>query len=169
MRRIALARGRGVRALVLLLAMSAGLLVATTRAAPTGVAPTLSGCPVLPADNVWNARVDGLPVHPRSAAYLASIGLNTGLKADFGAGLFDGGPIGIPFVTVPGSQPRVTVRFDENGESDPGPYPIPTNAHIEGGPNSSGDRHVIVVDRDNCVLYEMYAAYPHTDGSWEAG
>jgi hypothetical protein len=123
---------------------------------------------VFPADNIWNARVDGLPVHSRSLAYLTSIGLNTGLKADFGAGLFDGGPIGIPFVTVPGSQPRATVRFDDPEESDPGPYPIPTSAPIEGGPNSTGDRHVLVVDRDNCVLYEMGNAFPSPDGSWDA-
>jgi hypothetical protein len=168
MRGIGLVRRPKARALALLLAAGAGLLVATTVAAPTGVPPTLSGCPVLPADNIWNARVDGLPVHSLSAAYLSSIGLNTGLKADFGAGLFDGGPIGIPFVTVPGSQPRVTVRFDENDESDPGPYPIPTNAPIEGGPSSSGDRHMLVVDRDNCVLYEMGNAVPSADGSWDA-
>ena len=131
--------------------------------------PTVAGCPTLPADNVWNARVDQLPVHPRSNDYLTSIGLSTGLKADFGSGLWNGAPIGIPYVTVPGSQPRVPVTFDYWDESDPGPYPIPPNPPIEGGPSSTGDRHILMVDRDNCVLYELYSAYPNGDGSWRAG
>jgi hypothetical protein len=140
-----------------------------TVAAPLAAAPTLAGCPMLPADNIWNARVDSLPVHPRSAAYLSSIGLSTGLKADFGSGTWNGGPIGIPFTTVPGTQPRVTVRFEYADESDPGPYPIPPDAPVEGGQNSDGDRHVLVVDRDNCVLYELFSAYRQADGSWDAG
>lgn len=143
---------------------------ATGPIAQTAVAaaPTVGSCPMLPSDNIWNARVDSLPVHPRSAAYLSSIGLSTGLKADFGSGTWNGGPIGIPYVTVPGTQPKVPVSFGYADESDPGPYPIPSNAPIEGGPNSSGDRHVLVVDRDNCVLYELYGAYPRADGGWNA-
>jgi hypothetical protein len=156
--------------------MVLGLLLAnggTAPAAPTAsaavvAAPTVGGCPMLPADNIWNARVDGLPVHARSAAYLSSIGLSTGLKADFGSGTWNGGPIGIPYTTVPGTQPRVPVSFTYASESDPGPYPIPPSPPIEGGPNSSGDRHVLVVDRDNCVLYELFSAYPRADGGWDA-
>jgi hypothetical protein len=91
------------------------------------------------------------------------------MHADFGSGLWDGGPIGIPWVEVPGNQPRVPVSFYYPGESDPGPYPIPANAPIEGGPNASGDRHVLVVDRDDCVLYETFDSWPQTNGSWEAG
>jgi len=79
---------------------------------------------------VWNARIDNLPVHPSSTAWISSIGLSTGLKADFDAGTWNGGPIGIPFITVPGSQPRVPVSFDYADESDPGPYPIPPDAPI---------------------------------------
>jgi hypothetical protein len=123
----------------------------------------------LPSDNIWNAPVDQLPVHPRSADYLASIGLTTGLKADFGAGLWEGGPIGIPYVVVPGDQPKHNVSFQYASESDPGPYPIPPNPPIEGGPNSTGDRHILMVDEDNCVLYELFSAYQNADGSWRAG
>ncbi len=123
---------------------------------------------MLPADDIWNARVDGLPVHSRSTAYLDSIGRATGLKADFGSGLWQGGPIGIPFVTVASSQPRVSARFLYTDESDPGPYPVPTNAPIEGGTTADGDRHVLVVDQESCVLYELFRAFPRADGSWDA-
>jgi hypothetical protein len=109
-------------------------------------------------------------VHPQSAAWIASIGATAGLKADFGAGLWNGGPIGIPYTTVPGAQARVPVSFTYAGESDPGPYPIPADAPIEGGSSSTGDRHVLVVDRDACRLWELYSAYPQNGGtSWTAG
>jgi hypothetical protein len=127
------------------------------------------GCAYFPPDNVWNTRIDSLPVDPRSNDYIATIGPNDGLHADFGSGEWDGGPIGIPYNTVPGAQPRVSVTFDYDDESDPGPYPIPPDALIEGGPDSSGDRHVLVVDRDACVLYELFDAWPNADGSWHAG
>jgi hypothetical protein len=129
----------------------------------------VAGCPMFPADNIWNARVDSLPVHPRSDDYISSIGRDTGLHPDFGSGTWDGGPIGIPYTTVPGTQPRVNVTFGYADESDPGPYPIPPDPPIEGGPSSTGDRHVLIVDRDECKLYELYAAYPQPDGSWHAG
>ena len=132
-------------------------------------APTLGGCPMLPADNVWNARVDTLPVDARSAEYVATIGAGTGLHADFGSGLWDGGPIGIPFVVVPGAQAQVPISFDYDDESDPGPYPIPAHAPIEGGPESEGDRHILVLDSGRCVLYETWSTYPQEDGSWYAG
>ena len=124
---------------------------------------------MFPANNIWNARIDTLPLDQNSQAYVNSIGTGSGLKADFGAGLWDGGPIGIPYVTVPGSQPRVAVTFDYDDESDPGPYPVPTNAPIEGGPGSSSDRHVLVVDTGACTLYELYYAWPQAGGSWQAG
>lgn len=113
--------------------------------------------------------MDTLPVHPLSEAYINSIGPDVGLHPDFGSGLWEGGPIGIPFTTVPGDQPLVNVTFDYADESDPGPYPIPPDAPIEGGPNSDGDRHILILDRDHCQLYELYAAYPESDGSWIAG
>jgi hypothetical protein len=142
----------------------APLLASTLAAAGPQVGP----CPVLPADNAWNARVDTLPRHPNSDAYIATIGATRGVHPDFGT-VYEGAPIGIPYVTVPGSQPRVPVTFDYSDESDPGPYPIPADAPIEGGPQSDGDRHILVVDRDNCVLYELFYAYRQANGSWDAG
>src|SRR5262245_44535667 len=95
--------------------------------------PDVAGCPVFPADNAWNRRVDGLPVAPDSAALIRSIGLDAHFHADFGSGTWDGGPIGIPYVVVGGGQPRVPVRFDYADESDRGPYPLPPRAPVEGG------------------------------------
>jgi hypothetical protein len=142
----------------------------TTAAPPAPVAGTsLGGCPNLPAQDVWHADVSRLPVHANSAAYVASIGRDRAAKADFGAGEWDGGPVGIPITYVPASQPRVQVSFDWPDESDRGPYPIPKNVAIEGGPDSGGDRHILVVDTGACRLYELYDAYPRSDGSWHAG
>jgi hypothetical protein len=100
---------------------------------------------------------------------VASIGSGKAVHADFGAGLWDGGPIGIPITLLAGGASRVPVRFEYDDESDPGPYPIPADAAIEGGPDSDGDRHVIVVDASACRAYELYAAYPNGDGGWRAG
>ena len=91
------------------------------------------------------------------------------MHADFGSGTYDGSPIGIPFVTVLGNQKHVRITFDYRDESDLSNYPIPPNPPIEGGPNSKGDRHILIVDRDNCVLWEIYDAHPQPDGSWKAG
>jgi hypothetical protein len=127
-----------------------------------------TSCPMFPADSHWHADVRGLPARANSTAMVGQVGTTAALKADFGSGLWDGGPIGIPYVVVPADQPRVTVRFEWEDESDPGPYPVPSDAPIEGGPGSDGDRHVIVVDEGACRLYEMYSAYPDDDGSWDA-
>jgi len=127
----------------------------------------VAGVQIFPSDNPWNQDVSALPVHPNSARYLASIGLDTGLHPDFGT-VWEGAPIGIPYVVVHGDQPKVNVTFDYDDESDPGPYPIPAGAPIEGGPNADGDRHVLMVDVDNKKLYELYAAYPG-QGGWTAG
>jgi hypothetical protein len=143
-----------------------GLMAAQTTAEP---GPTLSGCPVLPVNHVWNAVVDHLPVHPNSAAYVSAIGANKGVHPDFGSGMWNGAPIGIPYTIVSGNQPKVDITFDYSDESDLGPYPIPPGAAIEGGTQSTGDRHVLVLDRDNCVLYETWATYRLPGGSWEAG
>lgn len=151
----------------LAVALAVCLVTAQSAGAQTD-SPRLGACPMFPADNIWNARVDQLPVHPMSQAYLASIGTGVALHPDFGT-VWNGAPNGIPFVTVSGDQPRVPVSFGYADESDPGPYPIPPDAPIEGGPNSSGDRHVLVVDGDACVLYELFDAHPASDGSWTAG
>jgi hypothetical protein len=147
------------------------LPVAGSYGALPGTGPG-SGCPVFPADNIWNTRVDTLPVHARSAQYVSRIGATANVHADLGSGVWPPGstsPIGIPYVEVGPNQPDVTVQFTSwPGESDPGPYPIPTNAPIEGGPASSGDRHVIVVDGAACMLYELFSAFPNGDGTWRA-
>ena len=137
--------------------------------AKVSTSPTIAGCPVFPPDNIWNTRVDTLPLDPKSQSYIQSIGADKPVHADFGSGTYDGGPIGIPFVTVPGSQKHVRVAFDYRDESDLSNYPIPPNPPIEGGPNSKGDRHILIIDRDNCVLWEIYNARPQPDGSWKAG
>jgi hypothetical protein len=136
--------------------------------APAQTGPTLAGCPVFPPDNVWNVTIDQLPVHPNSAAYVTTIGASKIVHPDFGSGTWNGGPIGIPFVIVSGSQPKVNITFEYSDESDPGPYPIPPDAPIEGGSQSTGDRHVLVLDRDNCMLYETFSTYPQPNGSWTA-
>jgi hypothetical protein len=126
-------------------------------------------CQLFPGDNIWNTAVDTLPVDVNSSKYITTIGSDEPVHADFGSGLWEGGPIGIPFTTVPADQEKVNVVFDYDDESDPGPYPIPPDAPIEGGSDSDGDRHVLVVDRDNCILYELFYAFPQPDGSWTAG
>ncbi|MEO8051459.1 MAG: hypothetical protein ABI833_13660 [Acidobacteriota bacterium] len=131
-------------------------------------APTIGNCTVLPADNIWNTRIDQLPVHPSSSTWVTTIGASSALHPDFGAGLYSGGPIGIPYVTVPGTQAKYSATFTYQGESDTGPYAIPLNAPIEGGSSSTGDRHATSIDTDNCILYEIYAAYPQT-ASWTGG
>jgi len=129
----------------------------------------LAGCPILPPDDIWNVRVDELPVDPRSDDFVQAIGAGVGVHPDFGT-VYEGAPIGIPFVVVPGSQPRLPVDFLYDDESDPGPYPIPPDPPIEGGATSDGDRHVLIVDRDACRLYELFDARPVAGGSrWSAG
>lgn len=134
-----------------------------------GPGASLQGRRVFPADNPWNQDVSRMPVDPRSDTILRGIGLDKNLHPDFGT-VYDGAPNGIPYVVVPGHQPRVPVRFQYADESDPGPYPIPPDAPIEGGPQARGDRHVLVIDRDRWRLYELFAAYPDPAGrGWRAG
>jgi hypothetical protein len=102
-----------------------------------------------------------------SDVLIESIGLDAALHPDFGAN-YNGGPFGIPYIVVAGTTIPVPVTFEYDDESDPGPYPIPPAAPIEGGGSSSGDRHVLVLDRDNWVLYELFSAYPE-GGGWRAG
>jgi hypothetical protein len=135
----------------------------------TGQRPAVGGCAVFPDDNAWNVPVDSLPVDAPSADYVASIGAAAGLHPDFGSGTWNGGPIGIPDVVVPEAQELVAVSFYYADESDPGPYPVPTDAPIEGGPASGGDRHVLIVQQGTCRLYELFDAHPQADGSWTAG
>jgi hypothetical protein len=156
-----------------MIGLATGLMAALLVLPTPGQADTLpgtGGCQVLPADNVWHANVSQLPVDPNSATYIASIGATSPLHADFGSGTYDGEPIGIPYNVVPSTQPLVPVHFTYASQSDPGPYPVPPGALIEGGPQSTGDRHVLTVDTGNCTDYEMWSAYPQNGGtSWKAG
>ncbi len=139
--------------------------VGNTNSTGTGVTPMLGGCQVFPANNAWNTDISSYPVHSNSANYIASIGSSTTLHADFGGN----GEYGIPYVVVGADQPNVAINFTAYGdESDAGPYPIPGNASIEGGSSSDGDRHVLVVKSGECKLYELYRAFPGTNGSWDA-
>jgi hypothetical protein len=150
------------------LALAAGAMLLGVASAHALRLPAAPKCPVFPASNPWNQRVDALPVAANSATLIQSIGLSTGLHPDFGSGLYDGQPIGIPYDVVSRKTPRSKVRFDYSDESDHVAYPIPRTVHIEGGRASDGDRHALLVDRDACKLYELYALYPNGSG-WKAG
>jgi hypothetical protein len=132
-----------------------------------GAGADLGGVRLFPADNPWNQDISGLPKDPNSDALVASIGLDKPLHPDFGT-VWNGAPSGIPYIVVSGTQPKVPIHFEYPGESDPGPYPVPPDAPIEGGPKSKGDRHVLVLDRDNGKLYELFSSYPEGNG-WRAG
>jgi hypothetical protein len=130
--------------------------------------PGARRCPVFPASSAWNQRVDRLPIAAGSAQLIASIGLDSPVHADFGSGLWDGDPIGIPFDVVSRKTPRSRVSFDYADESDRVRYPVPPHVHIEGGAHSTGDRHAILVDKSSCRLYELYDLI-HTSRGWTAG
>jgi hypothetical protein len=146
-------------------ALASGLALVLPATGGPAPLPSAPNCPVFPQSNVWNKRVDRLPVARNSRAIVRSIGADLGVHADFGSGLWEGAPIGIPITTVSGSQRKVRVRFQYADESNRGPYPIPRNVRIEGGSRSKGDRHAIIVDRSSCKLYELFALYPR----WRAG
>lgn len=178
---IKLLRPRFFRWILLTLLISGLLLPTATGTALDGIhtylslirkdalGPVIAGCEIFPSDNIWNTRVDQLPVHPSSNEYIQTIGPDKEFHADFGSGTWNGEPIGIPYGVVSGTQPKVPVSFTYAPESDPGPYPGPPGALIEGGPQADGDRHVLILDRDQCRLYELFSAYPQANGSWKAG
>jgi len=144
------------------------VLLALAPAANAARLPGAPRCPVFPADNAWNQRVDRLAVAPDSARIVASIGLEQGMHPDFGSGRYEGRPIGIPFDVVSHRTPRSRVRFEYADESNRVRYPIPRGVHIEGGAGADGDRHALLVDRDACKLYELFAL-KRTKGRWTAG
>jgi hypothetical protein len=139
-------------------------------AAPASAAPVplldAPGCPLFPETNVWNKPVGQLPLRSNSKKVVRAIGARLPVHADFGAGLWEGAPIGIPITVVDSSQAASVVDFNYDHESDAGPYPIPNGVAIEGGDESDGDRHAIIVDSDSCTLYELFALYP---SPWSAG
>ena len=119
---------------------------------------------VFPTDNPWNTDISQALVDPNSNNLIASIGDNTNLHPDFGT-LWEGKPIGIPYNVVSGSQEKVNINFRYANESDAGPYPIPANPLIEAG----SDKHLLVLDKDNQLLYELFNATRNADNSWNAG
>ncbi|MHC4660888.1 MAG: hypothetical protein ACYS8W_04305 [Planctomycetota bacterium] len=146
---------------------STGTGTGTSTTTGTGWNIDVSGLQILPSDNPWNTDISGYAVHANSDNYIASIGAATTLHPDFGTE-WAGAPNGIPFCIVNGTQPKVPITFTYAGESDPGPYPIPDDAPIEGGPSGTGDRHVIVIDRDSHTLYEVFDAHKEVVG-WSGG
>ena len=149
-------------------ALAAGAMLIGVASAHALRLPTAPKCPVFPASNAWNARVDALPVAANSAQMIQSIGVGVGLHPDFGSGLYDGRPIGVPFDVVSKKTPRSKVSFEYADESNRVPYPIPASVHIEGGRQSDGDRHALLLDKDACKLYELFALNPK-GGGWRAG
>jgi hypothetical protein len=172
---------RGLGLLFVLVAVCGGLAGSAARVAaraPVGriAAVPASGqrlpgtaCPAFPADNVWNTPVTGLPVDPRSSAWLAHMDAgSTDLHPDYGPG---GGssPYGIPWQITPRGTPFVHPRFLYADESDRGPYPFSARTPIEGGARASGDRHALMVDASTCTLYELYDAHYRPGGRTTAG
>lgn len=153
--------------------MLAAAVTATAQGAyqaGTPQGPEIAGCPIFPTSNVWNQRVEDLPVAKNSAELIRAIGLDAPVHADFGSGRYDGQSIGIPYLVVSGSgTPWVHPHFEYASQSDPGPYPIPDNVPIEGYPNpGNGDRHAIILDSTTCTLYELYDLR-RVGGAWTAG
>ena len=141
----------------------AALLVSLAALPATAPAPRLVGCPVFPATNAWNQRVDQLSVAANSAAIVNSIGPSKGIHADFGSGLYEGTRIGIPYDVVTKKTKRSRVTFEYDDESDRVGYPIPVGVHIEGG----SDHHALLLDRSSCRLYEL-GGLERSGGRWHA-
>jgi hypothetical protein len=164
-------RGLLVVATLALGAVFSSALASATDATAVGVHRTRAaleyGCPILPAEDPLNQEIAGAPVNPNSAAYVASIGLSAHLHPDFGTNP----SYGIPYTVVGPEQPKVPIKFTKyKSESDPGPYPVPAGAPIEGGgKNGHGDKHVLVVQEGSCTDYELYLAHRNKKtGGWSA-
>jgi hypothetical protein len=162
--------GVSVLAAILILGISTGAAQqapASTSSGPTPSGPQIAGCPVFPADNVWNFPIDKLPLDPHSHDYVATIGADRGLHPDFGTNLnYD-----IPITLIDSHVKYIKVNFDYRDDSDLGSYPIPPSALIEGGPNApaDGDRHILLVDKDRCMLMELFGVIRQSDVAWKAG
>jgi hypothetical protein len=155
-----------VRRLAFVAALAAALLAGSSAQALR--LPGAQDCPVFPANNAWNQRVDTLPVAADSGQLVGSIGLDAPVHADFGSGKWDGGPIGIPFDVVSRTTPLHRVSFGYADQSDRVRYPIPRHVQVEGGAHARGDRHAILVDKSTCRLYELYDLR-HSGRGWKAG
>jgi len=157
----------GVNRVLVALGLALSAIIATqvpmALAAPSSVTiPGAPNCYVLPADNVWNMRVDALPVASDSATMIGTIGSGSYLHPDFSS--ISGGNYGIPYNVVGNSTTKKKVKFQYAAQSDKGPYPIPKHPKIEGG----SDRHILIVQKDECRLYELFAARKTATG-WKAG
>ena len=150
------------------LTVAATVVTLCTSALSAAPLPGAKACTIFPTDNAWNTRIADLPAAAGSDATIAAIGGTKTMHADFGSGLWNGGPIGIPITVVGKSQRRSPVRFEYVSESDRGPYPIPNTVRVEGGAAADGDRHALIVDRDACRLYELYALR-RSGNRWTAG
>jgi len=126
--------------------------------------PVIAGCRIFPADNPWNQPVEAFPVHPNSDQYIEKMNKLMNLHPDMTSAAFSG----MPYTVVAGNQPLVPISFFYWYESDPGPYPIPDDTPIEGGPDAEGDRHTLVLDSTNCLLYEVFNIFPEPIG-WRSG
>ena len=158
-------------ALIALPGLLFGQTISTCAGMSVGQLSNLNGfVPFQGTNSLWNTDISSAQVDPNSGNIINSIGPNTTLHPDFGSGLYQGSSIGIPYQVVAGSQMKVPILLGHYGdESDPGPMPIPANALIEGYPNpDDGDRHVLVLEKDGCWLYELYHAYPTAGLSWRA-
>jgi hypothetical protein len=154
-------------AMLLVFAVGAAAVDAGAAPTPSPRLPQAPRCPLFPAGSPWHTRVDRLPIAANSSTMVKAIGPEASLEPHFGSGLSarDRAPIGFPYTVVSGRQKKVHVTFRYGAE---GTYPIPGSVPIQGGRDSTGDRHAIIVDRDHCVLYELWALYPATSG-WHAG
>jgi len=135
----------------------------------TGDVPVLGGCALFPPDNPWNTRIDDpqkFPVNPNWSTYQTTMNVTAHLHPDWGDWSTD--HYGIPWQVVPASQPGVPMTFQYASESDPGPYPFPPTAKIEGGAGSGGDMHVLVVQSGSCLLYETWSSTYDNPG-WTCG
>ena len=146
-----------------------GLLLILILVFPHAQATAISGVQIFPQDHVWNVPIDDLPVDARSADYVSTIGATSHLHPDFGAGTWQGSPIGIPYNIVNNTVSKKNVIFGYADESDRLPYPIPANPLIEGGAACTGDCHILMVQTDEKKLYELYAAHKLPNGTWSAG
>jgi hypothetical protein len=154
--------------LLLTLAVMPSSDVGAATAAATKALPGTS-CTVFPADNYWHADISKLPVDKHSSQWLAHMSPDSHLHPDFGPSYgAQPVPYGIPYTVVPHSHPRVRVHFTYASESDDVGYPLGSDSLVEGGSNASGDRHVLIVDRGTCRLFELYDVH-HANGRWTAG
>jgi hypothetical protein len=154
-----------VAVIVLMVTLPVSATARTARARHADAPGEEYGCPILPAEDPLNQEIADAPVNPNSAAYVASIGLSSHLHPDFGTNA----SYGIPYTVVGPEQPKAPIKFTKyKAESDPGPYPVPATAPIEGGgKNGHGDKHVLVVQEGSCTLYELYKAHRKGTG-WTA-